>query len=186
MRRRAAAARFHADVQAGLPGAPGQLGRKRRLRHRLAARQGHTPTALRIEYAVPQHGFQHLVHGRSTPDHLQRARRTALRAAAAGGAAGPVQPVRVRRKQMRAPGAGGACPAADAFVRVETELRRGRFALRIVAPGAVERTAFQKYRRADARPVLDRKALYIENCTRNQEPSPFRMELSGSYPWPQE
>ena len=141
-------------MQAGLFRAPRKGSGGRRLQQRLAARQGQPAAALRIEYAVAQHGVHHLIHRHSTAHYFQRAGRAVRHAGAAGDTARPVQRMRALLEPVRASGADGARTADDALVHIKTQLGRADLALRIVAPGAVERTAFEQHCRPYPRPVL--------------------------------
>ena len=55
----------------------------------------------------------------------------------------------------------------DAARGVELDLGLELEPLGVVAPETVQRAAFQKHRRADARTIVDRKTLYIEDETSN-------------------
>ena len=59
--------------------------------------------------------------------------------------------------------AGYAAAAPDTFVRIIGKLRLCRKAFGIVAPHAAKRTALEKDRCADARPVVYRKTLDVKN-----------------------
>jgi hypothetical protein len=53
--------------------------------------------------------------------------------------------------------------ATDAAVIAKDQFFFGRYRFRIVTPSTMERTAFQEDSRANARPIIDRKPLNIEN-----------------------
>ena len=58
--------------------------------------------------------------------------------------------------------------ALRAFRFMEEQLWFEGVRLRVVAPKAVQRTALQEYHRADARPVVNRKLLDVEDqCHQN-------------------
>jgi hypothetical protein len=58
---------------------------------------------------------------------------------------------------------GNASPAADAKFRMIDDFRFKADGFRIMAPQALERTAFHENGRPDSRTVVDRKMLYIGN-----------------------
>ena len=74
-----------------------------------------------------------------------------------------------------------ALAAADAFRRVELDLWRRADAFRAVAAVARQRTALEEHGTADARAVMDRKALDVEDdagarhiATTSQNPAASR------------
>ena len=85
-------------------------------------------------------------------------------AAQAAGARGRVKAVFTDRR---------AAPAADALVGIAQQLRPDGQPLGIVAPEAAQVAAFQKDRRADARAVVQGKALNVKNRSLQADPSSY-------------
>ena len=106
----------------------------------------------------------HLFSSDRMPAHHQRLRGTCLRTKAAVRAAAPVDDC-----SLRGPVYGlvrthlGAVAAPDAVRREEGELRLGGNALRVVAPGTVQRTALEEDRGANPGAIVHCEALEVED-----------------------
>jgi hypothetical protein len=156
-----AAAGFYAEMQF-FPAYPfGQRQGELRLGEGLAAGKGDTATAFLIKGTIPEEPFHYLIDSHPLTGHFQRAGGADGGAFAAGEAVLPGKAVG-RIELMTAPGADGAPAAADAFIGVKGNLGKGGEPLGIVAPGAAKGAALQKDRGTYTRPVMDGKALYIE------------------------
>ena len=158
------ATRVEAGVEAFGPRAREEGLREGRLRERLAAGKRHAAAARLVERRVA-HDLRHdLVDGDLGPNEFESARRARPGARAADLAKRPVEDVRAVAHRVRAPWAGVHTPAAaHALARIEGERGTRGYALRVMAPPALERAAFQEYGGAYAGAVVDREPLDVEN-----------------------
>ena len=157
---------FHAGVQAvcarGREDRPAEL----KLRQRLAAGERHAAAGGFVKGAILEHLGEDFLDGGFASDNLQRPRVTPGRAFAADDAGLAVELVLAIFYFVGSLGTEcHAGLAADALAGSEEDLAIWRPALRVMAPEAVQRTTFQKYRRADARTILDREPLDLEYAT---------------------
>ena len=97
-------------------------------------------------------------------DDSARVSGTGFRARPADQALRPVGDRTAIDRPDRAVGTGlHAGQAGDAQVRAQHHLRAEELALRVVAPGAAQRAAFEEDSRADPRPIVGREAHDVED-----------------------
>ena len=146
------AARVEGRVHALGPEQPQHLGDEGRLHERLAARDGHTTAGFIEEDPVTQQRRHQRLRLHALAHALERP----------GGARLHVVLVAIVDDRV-VEFALGAAPAAHAEVPQADKFRRGRLALRVVAPGAAERAALHEDRGAHAGAIVDREALHVED-----------------------
>lgn len=145
-----------------------QSGGKPELRHRFAAGEGDSPARMPEVRNVTAHLFHHLPDRHIPADPFDGPGRTGVgttRTSPAPLASKRRIPQRSARIAVRTRFVAYSAP--DTARTVEQQFVRRTLRFGIVAPGATQRTPFQKHRGTYPRSVVGTKTLYVENTPRH-------------------
>ncbi len=149
--------------------------RERVLGERLSPRDRHASAGAFVERPIALNLGKRFGHRHVATRPLQRAGRAGVHAPEAARAESAIEPMQALVTALR-PGRAhvGAPPTPDALRGAVEQFRLRSLRLRVVAPEAVERAAFQEDRRSDSRSVVDREPLDVEHRPghRKRPPSP--------------